>query len=317
MRRLVEAARKFRVAAGGEQAMMANRLLLAAAVLAAASLNASAGTPLARDFFRDGLPWLQVYLLATGAIQAHILLWPRPNATRQGLTIACDAAVISLGLSQGGGASAYLFPLYFWVILGNGVRLGARTMGTAVAGAAAGFAATVAFTPFWRDNGALSVGLFLSIVIIPVYGALLLRRGAEASAEAARANHAKTLLLASVSHELRTPLTAIVGLGDLLQNTGLDEEQREMAQTMTSAAGIMMRHIEALLTVSRDEIGPRPAPERVDLLALLVSLRALLAVEADKKGVRLGLCIDAETPRTSGPSPACCSTCCRISAAMR
>ena len=105
------------------------------------------------------------------------------------------------------------------------------------------------------------------------------------------------MLLASVSHELRTPLTAIVGLAALLQKTKLDDEQREMAQTLSGAGGIMMRHIEALLTVSRDEIGPRSTtPERVDLLALLTNLRALLAVEADKKGVRLGVSIEAETP---------------------
>ena len=72
-------------------------------------------------------------------------------------------------------------------------------------------------TPFWRHNAALSAGLFLALITMPAYGALLLRRVAEARAEAERANRAKTLLLANVSHELRTPLTAILGLGDLLK----------------------------------------------------------------------------------------------------
>ncbi len=295
---LVSAARRlFRTEEFGEQAIMINRLLLAFAVLAAAALRAHGGTASAQEFYREGMPWLQAYLLAAAAIQAHILLRPAANAVRQGLAIACDASVISFGLHQGDGAAAWLFPLYFWMILGNGVRLGGTYMGLAVVSSAVGFAATVASTPFWRDNAGLSAGLFLSLVIIPVYGASLLRRAAEASAEAERANHAKTLLLASVSHELRTPLTAIVGLGALLQKTALDDEQREMAKTLSGAGGIMMRHIEALLTVSRDEIGPRLlAPERIDLLAMLTSLRALLAVEADKKGVRLGVCLDAETP---------------------
>jgi two-component system sensor histidine kinase RpfC len=171
-------------------------------------------------------------------------------------------------------------------------------MGAAVASSTLGFAVVCRSSPFWREDAALSIGLALSIVIIPIYGALLLRRAALARAEAERANHAKTLLLASVSHELRTPLTAIVGLGALLQKTPLDDEQREMVQTMEGAGGLLMRHIEALLSVSRDEMERRQKPpERIDLLALLTALRALLAVEADKKGVRLGLSIEAETPR--------------------
>jgi two-component system sensor histidine kinase RpfC len=145
---------------------------------------------------------------------------------------------------------------------------------------------------------AFSSGLFLSLLIIPLYGGLLLRRLAEAHAEARRANHAKTLLLACVSHELRTPLTAIVGLSALLQETRLDAEQREMVRTLSDAGSLLLRHIEGLLTLSRDEIEPaKAAPERVDLLEMLISLRALLAVEAEKKGVALGLCVEADTPR--------------------
>ena len=162
----------FRRQAPGEQAIMLNRLLLAAAVLSAAALLAYAGSAPARDFYRQGLPWLQAYLLVTAAIEAHILLRPAPTPWRQGLAIACDAAAISFGLHQGDGASAWLFPLYFWMILGNGVRLGAKYMGVAVVSAAAGFVATFVSTPFWRDDAALSAALFLSIVIIPAYGAL-------------------------------------------------------------------------------------------------------------------------------------------------
>ena len=127
---------------------------------------------------------------------------------------------------------------------------------------------------------------------------MLLRRVAEARAEAERANRAKTLLLANVSHELRTPLTAILGLGDLLTRTRLDDEQRKMVQTIRGAGGVLLRHIEGLLTVSRDEIAAEAPPvETVDLYALLVSLRDMLAVEADRKGVRLGLSMDAGAPR--------------------
>jgi two-component system sensor histidine kinase RpfC len=244
------------------------------------------------------MPWLQAYLALTVAIQSHITFRPSPSVTRRLLAIGVDTAIISFGMHSGGVASAYLFPLYFWMILGNGLRFGGYFMVAAVVGAAVGFAATVVSTPFWRANMAFSCGLFLALLIIPLYGGLLLRELAEAHAEARRANHAKTLLLACVSHELRTPLTAVVGLGALLQETELDGEQREMVQTLSGAASLLLRHIEGLLTVSRDEMERGKAlPERVDLLALLMSLRALLAVEAEKKGLALGLCLEADTPR--------------------
>src|SRR5208282_1202169 len=283
---------------GGEQGVTINRLLLAMLVLAGACAHAHTGSKGALEFIRHGMPSLQAFLVMTTAIQAHIVLRPSPNVARRLLGIVVDASAISFGMRYGGAASAYLFPLYFWMILGYGLRFGQGFMVAALAGAAVGFAATVWFTPFWRANVAFSAGLFLALFIIPMYGVLLLSRLAEARAEAERANHAKTLLLACVSHELRTPLTAIAGLSALLQGTELDEEQRGMVQTLSGAGDILLRHIEALLTVSRDEIEQRPeARERVDLFALLIGLRALLAVEADRKGVRLGLCIEADTPR--------------------
>ncbi len=282
----------------GEQGVTINRLLLAMMVLAGARAHAVSGSKGAQEFIRYGVPWLQAFLVMTTAIQAHIALQPSPNGTRRLLGIVVDASAISFGMRYGDSASAYLFPLYFWMILGNGLRFGRRLMVAAIAGAAAGFAATVWSTPFWRANVAFSSGLFLALFIVPIYGVLLLTRLAEARAEAERASHAKTLLLACVSHELRTPLTAIVGLSALLQDTKLDDEQRGMVQTLSGAGAILLRHIEELLTVSRDEIERRPeAPERIDLFTLLIGLRALLAVEANKRGVRLGLCIEACTPR--------------------
>jgi two-component system sensor histidine kinase RpfC len=284
--------------ASGEQAVTISRLLLAALVLLGASAHAHAGGTSAQAFLRLGMPALEAYLALTAAMQLHIMLRPRPSVARRLLAIGIDTAIISFGMNRGGDASAYLFPLYFWMILGNGLRFGGGFMCAAVVGAAVGFAATVASTPFWRANMAFSSGLFLALLIIPLYGGLLLRRLAEAHAEAKRANHAKTLLLACVSHELRTPLTAIVGLSALLRETRLDEEQREMVRTLSDAGSLLLRHIEGLLPLSRDEIEPgRAAPERVDLLELLISLRALLAVEAENKGLALGLCVEADTPR--------------------
>jgi two-component system, sensor histidine kinase RpfC len=281
-----------------EQGIVLNRLSLAMAVLVAAAIHAHFGDAGATDYYQRGLPFIQAYIALLGLTQAHLALRPAPNAARRTISVLIDAAFISMGLAEGGAAAAYLAPLYFWMILGYGVRLGPACMGAAVAASLAGFSAVVWLAPFWRDNAVLSAGFFCALIVIPAYGAALLGRLREALAEAERANRAKTQLLANVSHELRTPLTAIIGLGDLLKKSGLDPEQREMAQTISGAADILLRHIEALLSVARDEIGEGEGlAQKVDLFALLLSLRSLLAVEAEKKGLRLGLCFDADLPR--------------------
>jgi two-component system, sensor histidine kinase RpfC len=281
----------------GEQGITLARLVLASLVLFAGGLEAFSGAE-ARRFVAKGLPGLQAYLAVVGVVEAHFLIWPERRFWRRILGICGDAAIITYGLYIGSGASAFLYPLYLWMILGNGLRLGAVYMAAAVVSAATGFAAVIRLTPFWRHNTALSAGLFLALVTMPAYGALLLRRVAVARAEAERANRAKTLLLANVSHELRTPLTAILGLGDLLTTTRLDDGQRKMVKTIRGAGGILLRHIEGLLTVSRDEIAAKAPPvETVDLYALMVSLRDMLAVEADRKGIRLGLSMDVGAPR--------------------
>ncbi len=281
----------------GEKAVMRNRLALAAAVFFGA-VAAREGGPAAQPFYLTGLPILLAFLAGSALLQAHFFWRPAPSAARLAIGFALDSLAISLGLIRGGAAAAYLFPLYWWLILGAGLRLGARFLALAVSCAAMGFAAVIVYTPFWRDQDLLAASLFVSIFLLPLYGAALLRHVAAARAEAERANHAKTLFLASVSHELRTPLTAILGLTALLDNSRLDSEQREMTRTLGDAGKSLLSQIDALLGAARDECGdPAPHAENIDLFELLLSLRAILAVEAERKGVRLGLLIEAGTPR--------------------
>src|SRR5690606_19659353 len=70
---------------------------------------------------------------------------------------------------------------------------------------------------------------------------------AAANIEADRANHLKGQFLANMSHELRTPLNAVIGLGHLVQQTGLQPLQRDYLQKMESASQHLLGLINDIL----------------------------------------------------------------------
>jgi two-component system phosphate regulon sensor histidine kinase PhoR len=84
--------------------------------------------------------------------------------------------------------------------------------------------------------------------------------------------------IANVSHELRTPLTVINGFLELLTQDAPDDpaEATRYQTTMLEQSRRMMRLVEDLLTLSRLEVGDRPAIEET------VDVRQLISTLADE-----------------------------------
>lgn len=61
--------------------------------------------------------------------------------------------------------------------------------------------------------------------------------------------------IAGVSHDLRTPLTAIIGYIQMLERSGLDEEQREKAAVILKKANAMRDLVEGFFELSVMESG--------------------------------------------------------------
>ncbi|WP_339745432.1 ATP-binding protein [uncultured Maricaulis sp.] len=121
----------------------------------------------------------------------------------------------------------------------------------------------------------------------------------EATRQAQSANRLKSQFLANMSHEIRTPLNGVLGMSQVLQNTGLNDGQRSMVATIRESGESLLGLIDDILDLSKIEanmLAVNNAPFVLDeLLASVMSAHTLVATNCE-----LELTLDvAETARGS------------------
>ena len=204
-------------------------------------------------------------------------------------SILIVAGTMSSALNQNTGINSALIPFFILGVVVNGFICGWRA--TCFFG---GFALASIWFLWWVSSNYSYTPVFdvehfadrnfqramqasLAAILITMVGAFFSKNMHEAFEEleagilaAQASDRAKTDFLATMSHELCTPMNGIIGMNDVLEETDLDEDQREITGVIREAGRDLEVIIGNVILFSQLD------GERVDLDAAPFDVRATI-----------------------------------------
>lgn len=123
------------------------------------------GVVFAGSYFLFALIWL-----------AFIKWVPHRFPVRRYVSIFSDLGIASIGMYSLDAYGAALYPLYLWIIVGNGMRFGQKYLLVAMVIGVTGFGVAQYYTTYWQHNEPMGIGLLTGMIILPLFYLVLIRR---------------------------------------------------------------------------------------------------------------------------------------------
>ena len=126
----------------------------------------------------------------------------------------------------------------------------------------------------------------------------------EARDHATEALRHKSDFMANMSHEIRTPLTGIIGWTELLMESDLDVEQRDLASAVSKSGVTLLKVTDAILDFAKIESGSLTV-ESVDLdvRRVVSDVTDLFAPTVRAKGLKLTVVLEDSVPSVVNGDP--------------
>ena len=215
-----------------------------------------------------------LYFAASLLLVFSVLIFKRTSTLRRIGGTLIDIIAITIGMTLSSYYTSLFWGGYLWVTIGNGYRYGMKYLAASVLVSAVSFIIVIVLSDYWQQNLPLAFGLFVWMLLIPVYVSLLIKRYRNAVEVAKEASTTKSRFLANMSHELRTPLNAIIGYTEiLLEDAEVDNAQEQIKDLskIKSSASHLLSLINELLDISKIEAG------KMELYYEIVNVPRLIA----------------------------------------
>lgn len=238
---------------------------------------------------------MQLYIWAAFAVLASQLILPAYLlAIPQGLSsLICCSIAFTVGIARcvSGQTTAYIYVVAWAGFLITAVLLSLGAYGL--------------FSAIPEAIDMLQLAIVFQYVMLAIGVSMRIRElrhekeerelmAARAQAESA----AKTEFLAKMSHEIRTPMNAVLGITELMNDTGLSRfDQQRYVETLHTAGQTLMHVINDILDFSKMAAGKLELDkDDFNMHALVRECVSIMSVSAHEKSLQLGSDINQAVP---------------------